>query len=110
MLSYYLTAPILLFFSYLPSGILYGLAEIIAFVLEHIVRYRKKVVMENLKRSFPEKTAGELKKISSQSYRHLAYRVVETIKCFTITKEEVHERIQIKNPEMIQECYYRSRH
>src|SRR4051812_3595119 len=99
MLSYYLTFPLLLFFFYLPSSILYRLAEVIAFVLEHMVQYRKEIVWQNLSKSFPEKSTIELRKISSQSYRHLAYRVVEGIKCFTISKEEVHERMSIKNPE-----------
>jgi Kdo2-lipid IVA lauroyltransferase/acyltransferase len=110
MILYYLTAPLLLLFSYLPSGILYRIAEVIAFVLEYIVQYRKQVVWRNLNSSFPAKSTGELGAISSQSYRHLAYRVVETIKCFTISKQEVHERIFIKNPELIQECFEKNRH
>lgn len=105
MLSYYLLAPILLFFSYLPSGILYHMAEGIAWFLEHILHYREKVVMGNLQKSFPEKPEAELKKIASQSYRHLAYRIVETVKCFTITAEEVQARVHIENPDMISDCY-----
>ncbi len=110
MLVYYLVAPILLFFSYLPSSVLYGMAEVIAWVLEHVVHYRKKVIWQNLRNSFPEKTDAELQKIYSQSYRHLAYRIVETIKCFTITADEVQKRVYIENPEMISECYEAGRH
>lgn len=110
MLSYYLLAPILLFFSYLPSRVLYAMAEFIAWVLEHLVHYRNKVIRENLKKSFPEKTEAERKQIASQSYRHLAYRIVETIKCFTITAKEVQARVQITNPEMISDCYEAGRH
>jgi Kdo2-lipid IVA lauroyltransferase/acyltransferase len=110
MLSYYLTVPILLFFSYLPSAVLYRIAEVAAFVLEHILRYRKQVVWQNLSKSFPEKSEEELRRISSQSYRHLAYRAVEGIKCFTIRKDEVHERMTIKNPDLILDCYKQKRH
>jgi KDO2-lipid IV(A) lauroyltransferase len=110
MFSYYLTVPLLLFFSYLPSSILYRLAEAAAYVLEYVVRYRKQVVWQNLKNSFPDKSDTELQKISSQSYRHLAYRAIEGIKCFTISKEEVHRRMTIKNPELIQNCYDKKRH
>jgi KDO2-lipid IV(A) lauroyltransferase len=110
MLSYYLTVPLLLFFSYLPSSVLYRLADVIAFVLEHIVRYRREVVWQNLAKSFPEKSKDELHQISSQSYRHLACRVVEGIKCFTISKEEVHSRVHIINPELIQQWYAMQRH
>jgi Kdo2-lipid IVA lauroyltransferase/acyltransferase len=110
MLSYYLTVPLLLFISYLPSSVLYRLAEIAAFVLEHIIRYRRQVVWQNLTRSFPEKSNDELQAISSQSYRHLAYRAVEGVKCFTISKAEVHERVSIKNPELIHNFYNKKRH
>lgn len=110
MFSYYLLAPILLFFSYLPSSVLYAIAEGIAWFLEHVLHYREKVIRENLQKSFPEKTDAELKQIASQSYRHLGYRVVETIKCFTITAEEVQARVTITNPEMISDCYKASRH
>ena len=53
MISYYLLVPILLAFSYLPSAVLYKLAEVIAFVLDKVVRYRRKVVMANLLQAFP---------------------------------------------------------
>jgi KDO2-lipid IV(A) lauroyltransferase len=110
MLIYYLVVPVLLFFSYLPSAVLYKLAHAIAWVLEHVVHYRKKVIWQNLHHAFPEKSDAELQKIYSQSYRHLAYRIVETIKCFTITAEEVQARVQIQNPEMISDCYAAGRH
>ena len=110
MISYFFLAPVLLFFSYLPSGVLYFFAHVIAFFLEHVMRYRKKVVWQNLKNSFPEKTEAELKIIAIQSYRHLAYRVVEAIKCFTISAKEVQARVDITNPEMITDCYAAGRH
>jgi len=110
MITYYLVVPFLLLFSYLPSGVLYKIAEVIALFLEHVLHYREKVVWENLRKSFPEKSEQELKKIASQSYRHLGYRIVETIKCFTITAAEVQKRVHIQNPEMISDCYKAGRH
>lgn len=110
MISYYLLVPILLAFSYLPSAVLYKLAEVIAFVLDKIIGYRRKVVMANLLQAFPEKTEAERKAIATQSYRHLGYHVVETIKCFTITAPEVQKRVTILNPEMISDCYAAGRH
>ncbi len=110
MLTYYLVVPFLLLFSYLPSAILYRLGDGIAWILEHLLHYRKKVIWQNLHKAFPEKSDAELQKIFSQSYRHLAYRIVETIKCFTITADEVQARVQISNPEMISDCYAAGRH
>ena len=67
MISYYLLAPILLIFSYLPSAVLYKLAEVIAIVLDKVIGYRRKVVMANLLQAFPEKTEEERKAIATQS-------------------------------------------
>ncbi len=110
MILYYLVVPVLLAISYLPSRVLYAIAEIVAWFLEHVVHYRKKVIQDNLQQSFPEKTETERQKIASQSYRHLGYRIVETIKCFTISAKEVQHRVQITNPEMISDCYAANRH
>jgi KDO2-lipid IV(A) lauroyltransferase len=110
MLIYYLVVPFLLFFSYLPSAVLYKLADAIAWMLEHVVHYRKKVIWQNLRNSFPEKGEAELQEIFSHSYRHLAYRIVEAIKCFTISAEEVQKRVTILNPELIGDYYKKGRH
>ena len=48
----------------LPFWILYGLADIAYVVIYYVVGYRKKVVKENLRNSFPEKTDKEIAKFS----------------------------------------------
>ena len=45
----------------LPFWILYGLADIAYVVIYYVVGYRKKVVKENLRNSFPEKTEDSAK-------------------------------------------------
>ena len=41
--------------SLLPFPLLYALSDLLCVLLYYVVGYRKKVVMENLKNSFPEK-------------------------------------------------------
>lgn len=101
MLSYILIAPILYLLSYLPSRVLYKLSDVLAYVLCHIIKYRKKLVLENIQRSFPEKSEAEQKEICRKSYNHLADRIVETLKCISISEEEVNERATVKNIELI---------
>ena len=110
MITYYLLVPILYFFAYLPTNVLYKLSYAIAFLFRDIIGYRKQVVITNIRNSFPEKTEEERKQIYHESYRHLADRVVENLKCFTITMEEVEERVQISNPEVLTDCYKRGQH
>jgi KDO2-lipid IV(A) lauroyltransferase len=82
----------------------------IAFILRDVIGYRKQVVLTNIRNSFPEKSEAEIKQIYHESYRHLADRVVENLKCFSITMKEVEQRVQISNPEVLVDCYNRGQH
>ena len=110
MILYYLIVPLLYFFAYWPTDWLYKFSYVIAFMLRDMVRYRRKVAYQNIKNSFPEKSEKEIQQIFHESYRYLADRVVENIKCFTITMDEVEQRVQISNPEVLSDCYKRGQH
>ena len=73
---------------------IYRLAAVLDFLLFHVVGYRRKVVLENLHRSFPEKSEAEIRAIARQYYHHLAALIFETVKCRTCPPEEVFERIE----------------
>ena len=110
MLTYYIVVPIIYLLSYIPTGILYRFAHVIAFILNKIVGYRHKVVITNVRNSFPEKSEKEIQAIAKESYLHLAYRIVESIRCYSISKEEIENRISIKNIEVFDDCYKQGRH
>jgi KDO2-lipid IV(A) lauroyltransferase len=103
MLLYYLIVPWIYLLSYLPLSILYRFADVLSFVLSEILKYRRKVVEQNIRNSFPQKSEKEIKKIARESYTHLADRIVENIKCFTITKQEINKRVKVKNIEILHE-------
>jgi KDO2-lipid IV(A) lauroyltransferase len=105
MLTYYLVVPFIYLFAYLPSPVLYKLADVLAFFLRSVFKYRKQVVINNLRNSFPEKSEAEIKQIAKQSYTHLADRVVENIKCLTIKPEEYLSRCTVENIELLTELY-----
>ena len=58
-LTYYLSLPVLLFFSILPFRVLYLLSDILFPVVYYLLPYRKKVVMENLRNALHERTEKE---------------------------------------------------
>ena len=64
--------------SLLPLRVLYLFADICYVLLYYVVRYRRKVVMMNLRNSFPEKTEAELGKIAKGFYHHLCDILVES--------------------------------
>jgi len=88
-----------------PFWLLYIWADLIYFVCYYVIGYRKKTVIQNLNKSFPEKTDQEIKEISRQFFRHFADLVVETIKAFQISETELRKRFRYKNPEVLNELY-----
>jgi KDO2-lipid IV(A) lauroyltransferase len=99
-IGFYLALPFLYLISILPFPLFYLVSDGIYLLLYRVIGYRKKVVYENLKNSFPEKTHEELKKIEKQFYHYLVDLFLETLKTLTISKEEAIKRCKL-NPKAI---------
>ncbi len=89
------------YFSKLPFFVLYGISDFAYFIIYRIVGYRKKVVFKNLQNSFPEKTDKEIKHIAQNFYKHIADIFIEFLKGYSITKEQINERVQVINIEVL---------
>lgn len=87
--------------SLLPLGVLYGLSNFTYLVLYKLLGYRTKVVRENLKNSFPEKSSKEILKIERTFYLHLCDLIVEGIKAFSLTRERAMQRIKSPNVDLV---------
>jgi Kdo2-lipid IVA lauroyltransferase/acyltransferase len=91
--------------SYLPLWLLYRFSDFFYFLLITIFPYRKKVISENLKNSFPGLTEIELKKLRKRFYRHFADMLIEGIKNLSISEKELKKRIAVVNPEVMGRLY-----
>jgi len=91
--------------SLMPFRLLYFLSDGIYFLLYRVVRYRKRVVFNNLRNSFPEKSDKELKIIARKFYHHLSDVLVESMKAFTMKEEDVVKRYEYENTEFLDELY-----
>jgi KDO2-lipid IV(A) lauroyltransferase len=89
------------FLSRLPFGILYGISDVLHFLMRYIVRYRREVILENLRLSFPEKSAAEIQSIMNGFYHNLADIIVETVKIPGMSAEEMRRHVRITNAEAI---------
>ena len=89
------------YFSKLPFFVLYGISDFAYFIIYQIVGYRKNVVIENLQNSFPEKSELEIKHIAKDFYRHIADLFIEFLKGYSISKDEINDRVKIINIEVI---------
>lgn len=91
---YYL---ILLPLSKLPLTVLYRLSDFLYLFLYRGLGYRKKVVLSNLRNSFPNKSALEIKGIADEFYRFFFDLMVETIRLFSMPKDELLERCTVND-------------
>jgi KDO2-lipid IV(A) lauroyltransferase len=89
----------------LPLRCLYLVSDLLYAVAYYIVRYRRKVVMENLRNSFPEKTEKERRQIARKFYRFLCDLAIETLKVANIDAPQIRSRIKYSNPEIFDDLY-----
>lgn len=87
--------------SRLPISVLYALSDALFVVLYRWSGYRTGVVMENLRNSFPERSAAEIKAIAEQFYRHLCDLMIESVAMMNMTREEAIARGRVVNPELL---------
>jgi Kdo2-lipid IVA lauroyltransferase/acyltransferase len=89
---YYIIYPILYFFSLMPFFMLYGISDFFAFLLFHVVKYRKDIILNNLKIAFPEKTEAERIKICKKFYQYFTDALLESLKFISISKKQLLKR------------------
>ena len=101
---FYATYPLIYLVASLPFRALYKLSDF----LYHILRvsgYRKNVVLENLRNSFPDKSESELEKLSQEYFRYLCDLMLETFKTLRMTEKEAKERCVFKNAPWLDDLY-----
>jgi Kdo2-lipid IVA lauroyltransferase/acyltransferase len=84
----------------LPMRINYVLSDFLFLISYYVVRYRRTVVWNNLRNSFPEKAVEELKQIEKRFYHHLCDVFIETLYYERISEKEAKERTFFLNPEV----------
>lgn len=98
-LIYWLVYSGMWLFSALPFRVLYVLSDFNYLLMYHVGRYRRKVVRENLEKSFPEKTEAERLQIERKFYRYLSDYMLEDLKLLHMSAEDLCQRMIYKNTE-----------
>ncbi len=96
---------LVLLVSRLPMKILYVFSDLIFFIIYYVIGYRKTVVLENLKNSFPEKSAEEMKIIRKKFYINFSDYLVETLKAFSVSTKELKVRVQHINRDVFRNAH-----
>ena len=95
--------------SYLPFGMIYLFSNITFFLIYYIIPYRRKVVADNVLRSFPALSDKEQDVVVKDFYRHLSYLLAESVKNLSISSNQLKARMTVRNPEIMDELYAESR-
>lgn len=98
-LIYYLVYAGMWLLSSLPFRVLYFLSDVNYLLMYYVARYRRKVVRDNLNRSFPEKSKDEIKRIEKRFYRYLSDYLMEDLKLLHMSVGDLRRRMTYKNTE-----------
>lgn len=97
MWSYYLLYPVAWCLGRLPYRVQFLFSDLARWVLYRVVRYRRRVVRENLRASFPEKSEAERRRIERAFYKHLADVFVETLSLASVSERQIRRRMRYLN-------------
>ena len=100
---FFLLYVLVYFVSRLPFWVLHRVSDGLYFVLFYVIGYRKKIVTQNLRYVFGEKSHKEIKKISSDFYRFFTDLFIEQIKSFSISQKALEKRFRYQNIEIFQQ-------
>ena len=76
----------------LPLAVLYVFSDGIAWLLHHVIRYRRQLIRTNLAKCFPEKSPAEINAIVREFYANFADYIAETVKLLHISDAEMLRR------------------
>lgn len=84
---------ILYLFSLIPLRVLYLFSDGCAFILYRIVKYRRKVVKENISKSFESSNELDRIKIEKEFYKSFCDNFMETLKLMSLSENKVQSHI-----------------
>lgn len=101
--GYYLLMAVTWPMQFLPLSFHYLVSDLFYFLVYHVAGYRKKVVEENLAKSFPEKTEKERKTIERKFYRNFADLFIETLYFTHTPYRKMEKRLTLENIELVEQ-------
>lgn len=98
---YLVAYPIIWLLSVLPFRLLYCVSDVLYFVMYVLLKYRVKVVRKNLHTAFPFKTTEELRGIERKFYHHFCDTLLEMVKSYKMSEQEMKCRMVFTNIEVL---------
>jgi len=77
----------------LPLRVLYFFSDLCAYLLYHVFKYRRRVVEENVAKSFPALSEQERTAIAKKFYQNFCDHFIETLKLLSMSEKELQQHI-----------------
>ncbi|TAE72946.1 MAG: lipid A biosynthesis acyltransferase [Bacteroidetes bacterium] len=87
--------------SKLPFWAIYLLSDFLFLIIFYVLKYRKKIIKNNLQIAFPQKNKKEIQKIIKNFYVYLIDVMLETLKMSNISETTLQKRIYFKDLSII---------
>ena len=102
-LTYVFFRTFVFLFRIISFRLLYIISDGIFYPAYYLIGYRKKVVFDNIRNSFPEKDEREKQRIVKDFYHHLVDILLESMKAFTMSEDELIKRYKFENTAFLDE-------
>ena len=86
---------------HLPLFVLYRIATLSKWLLYFVFSYRKKVIVNNIKNSFPELSTSQVNALTIKFYGYFTDLMVEFFRGSAISKKEMLDRVSLVNEQII---------
>ncbi len=96
-------------FYLMPFRVFYLFSDFISLLLNHVIRYRRQVVIDNLHVAFPDKSEKEIGKIANDFYKNLADIILESIRGNAMSEKQLLKRFVIENRDAIDKYHDQGR-
>ena len=90
--GFYLLLPFLYLISILPFPVFYLFSDFVFVIVYYVLGYRKKVVLQNLRNSFCEKSEKEITLLCLKFFRYFCDMSLEILKTLTISRKSMLKR------------------
>ncbi len=98
----YILTPFLWLVGQLPIWAMKAISSSLAWINWNVIRYRKNVVLNNLQKAFPNKSAQEYQKIARNFYIQFCDYILSLIRIRYNKSHSLNRTITHKNPEVLQ--------
>jgi Kdo2-lipid IVA lauroyltransferase/acyltransferase len=103
--AYLLFRVFILIFWLVPFWAVYLFSDGIYFLAYYVAGYRKKVVFDNIRKSFPEKDEKQVREIVKGFYHYLCDILLESIKAFSMSEKQIIKRYKFENTGFLNDIY-----